>query len=66
MDESDGGEVVVKDCNEGRFRLWNLLDFHTYRVDDVYVHPNSWGDRTVTEKCRVCGAKRQYDLPGGP
>jgi len=66
MYECDGGEVVVKDCNEGRFRLGGLLDFHTWRCEDVYVWPNSWGDRTITERCRVCGAERQYDLPGGP
>ena len=64
--ECDDSGVVIKDCNEGRWRFWGLLDFHTWRWDSTYVYPNSYGESRVTERCRVCGAKREYDRTGAP
>ncbi len=65
MTEFDGGEIV-KNCNEGKWLFWGLLDFHTWRWERTYNYPDSYGERRITERCWTCDAIRQYDLPGGP
>lgn len=56
MTEGDG-PIEMKDCNEGRFRLMGLLDFHTWRWEKYLNHDAD--NRTVIEKCRTCGAERK-------
>jgi hypothetical protein len=56
MEECDnsGG---TQDCNEGRFRLWGLLDWHTWRWDSHEQFPHFHKMR-VTERCTICDEKR--------